>query len=307
MNLVKKTDEWVKHNLLSTDQQADIIAFETGKRKPFRVLSLIWLALLSLFLGLVSFVADYWSIIPDWVKLVGAGVLLASGLITTIYFFKKERKILAESGLFFTFLMIGGGVGLVAQIFNFPVDSGEGFLVWAVLSFFLVLASRQELLPLIWIALLLGGLLGYMRLELLLLFFSQTPVFAVCVCAGILLGLIFLSDLVQRPFSRAVNRWAIVLYYVVLMLAEETMHHVMESFGVSVVFLALLALYAVYKGRMRLFNWTLFFIAIRFVLLYFQVFESLGLAGGWLMLNGLILLTVVGVIRIWQNHKSTGK
>ncbi len=314
MNLSKKTDEWVKNNLLSPEQQADIMAFESGRHKPFRWLSLLWLGVFSFFLGLLSLVADYWQTIPDWLKLTGAFVLLSSGIIATIYFFKKEKHMLAEVGLFFTFLMIGGGIGLVAQVFNLPVDSGEGFLAWAALSLIIVLLSKRELLSLLWIPLFLGGVLGYMRLELLLLFFTQAPLLAVSVFAGILFALIYISDLSAFPFLRAVNRWAVVLYYAVLILGEDRMQDMMSGFCISVAFLALLAWYAMHTNRIRLFNWTLFFIAVRFVMLYFQVFESLGVAGTWLIVSGLLILGIVGLHLVFQKkaslpktQKSTGK
>ena len=302
MNLNKKTDEWVKNNLLSPEQQSEIMAFESGRRKPFRVLSILWLGIFSFFLGIISLVADYWDVIPDWAKLTGAGILLASGIGATVYFFKKEKHLLAEVGLFFTFLMIGGGIGLIAQIFNLPVDSGEGFLAWAALSLIIVLMSRRELLPLLWIPLFLGGVLGYMRLELLLLFFTQTPLLAVSATAGLLFGLIYVSGLSTAPFLRAVNRWAIVLYYAVLILGEDGLHDIMTGFGISIGFLAILAWYAMHAGRVRLFNWTLFFIAVRLVILYFQVFESLGIAGMWLTLSGLVILGAVGIGIVTQKR-----
>ncbi len=306
-NWHKKTDEWVRHEVLTPEQQADILAFEAGKKRPFHGLALMWLGVFSFFLGIISLVADFWGVIPDWGKLAGGGVLLAASIAATLYFFRREHHLLAEVGLFLTFLVIGGAIGLVAQVFNIPMESGKGFLIWAALSFILVLMSRRELLPLLWVPLFLGGILGYLRLELLLLFFEQMPIVTTSVLAGGLLALIYMTGLVRRPLTTAVNRWSIVLFYVVLMLGENGESGLFRGFGVTALFLGLLALYAFRANRVRLFNLTLLVIAIRLVILYYQVFESLGTAGIGLSLTGGLILGGVGYVYWRRSYKSIGK
>ncbi len=307
MDWQKKTNEWVAHDVMTPEQQADIMAFENRRKRPFRGLSLMWLGIFSFFLGIVSLVADYWGFIPDGVKLAGGGLLLIISIIGTWYFFRREHRVLVEVGLFLIFLVIGGAIGLVAQIFNIPMESGKGFLTWAVLSFVVVLFSRRELLSLLWVPLFLGGIIGYMRLELLLLFFEQTPMMTTIVLAGVLLALIYVAGMTQQPFVRAVGRWAIGLFYLVLMLGEDAQVSLWKGFWVSAGLLGVLAVYAFRSGRVRLFNMTLFFMAVRFMILYFQVFESLGTAGIWLSVTGGLLLGGSGFGLWWYGHRPVVK
>lgn len=294
MDWKKKTNEWVAHDVLTPEQQTDILAFESSQKKTFQGLSIMWLGIFSFFLGILSFFTDNWDYIPDGIKLTGTVFLLIFSIIGTWYFFHKEHHVLIEIGLFFIFLVIGGAIGLIAQIFNIPMESGKGFLIWAILSFFVVLLSRRELLSLLWVPLFLGGIIGYMRLELLLLFFEQTPMITTIVLSGVLLGLIYLAGRVQKPFIQSVGRWAVVLFYCVLLLGENAQIDLWKGLGVSVGLLSALALYAFYSKRIKLFNLTLFFIAIRFLILYFQVLESLGKVGILFCVFGGLLLLVAG-------------
>ena len=54
MDWFKKTNEWVAHDILTPEQQTDIIAFENRRKRPFRGLSLMWLGIFSFFLGIIS-------------------------------------------------------------------------------------------------------------------------------------------------------------------------------------------------------------------------------------------------------------
>lgn len=300
MDWFKKTNEWVSHDIVTPEQQTDIIAFENHRKRPFRGLGIMWLGIFSFFLGMISLVADNWDVIPHGIKLFGGGSILLLSIMGTWYFFKREHHLLVEVGLFLIFLCIGGAIGLTAQIFNIPLESGKGLLIWAILSFGVVLLSRRELLTLLWVPLFLGGIIGYIRLELLLLFFEQMPMVTTGVFAGLLLGVIYIAGKTQNPFMRAVGRWAIVLFYVVVLLGENAQLSLWKGIGVSIGLLGILALYAFYNGRMRLFNLTLFLIAVRFMMLYFQVFESLGMVGILFSIVGGLLLAGSGYA-VWKN------
>lgn len=304
INLHKKTHEWMEQNLLSEKQRDKIMAYEKKSQTPFRMLSWLWLGIFVLCLGITSFIAQYWEEMPHAVKLVVIGMLAVVGIGGIIYGFRKEQNVLAESALFFTFLVIGGAIGLVAQIFNLPVGTGDGLLMWAILSLIIVLLSERALLSLLWIPLFLGGVLGYLRLELLFLFLSTSPVATVSVLATLFFIIIYLTGTGQIPFLRSLHHWAIALFYLSLFLGERAIHDPIMSFALSVFFLGALVWYAFITHRIRLFNLTLFFVAIRFMWLYLQLFGKAGVMGTWLFLLGGAILIGVGLVHLFINLKA---
>jgi uncharacterized membrane protein len=152
---------WVQAGILSEKQKNKIMDWEHQGQKDFRLLGLMWFGIFVFVLGLISLVTEYWHVIPNAVKVACLLIFILIGIGMTIYGFRKEKTLLFESALFFTFLIIGGGIGLLAQIFHLPVDNGEGLLAWAGVSLIIVLLSEKELLSLLWIPLFLGGILGY--------------------------------------------------------------------------------------------------------------------------------------------------
>ena len=303
INIHKKTNEWLEQKLLSEKQRQNIVAYEHKTQRPFRALGWLWLGIFVLGLGITSALAQYWDMIPHSLKLVLIGILIVLGLGGIVYGFRREKNILMESALFFTFLVIGGAIGLIAQIFNLPVGTGDGLLIWALLSLIIVLLSERSLLSLLWIPLFLGGVLGYMRLELLFLFLSTSPVATVSVLATLFFVIIYLTGSVQVAFLRSLHYWSIGLFYLSLFLGERSIHDPLLSFGVSAVFLGVLIWYALATHRIRLFNLTLFFLAIRFIWLYLELFGKMGMFGVWTFLLAGAVLIGVGVFHIITDSK----
>ena len=305
MDLNNKIKSWVQAGYLTDKQKNKILEFEHQRQKDFKILGLMWLGVFVFVLGLVSLVMEYWQVIPNTVKISCLLFFILIGICTTIYGFRKEQTLLLESALFFTFLIIGGGIGLLAQIFHLPVNNGEGLLAWAGVSLIIVLLSEKELLSLLWIPLFIGGVLGYLRLEFLLLFLAQAPLITVSILLTALFLIIYLTGLSQTPFLRAMNRWGITLYYFVLFLGESGIESVWESFGICVFFLALLTFYAVKKHRMWVFNITLFLLAVRSLLFILETLKEIGVNGIWFIGIGLITLLTVGGLKLF--YKSQGK
>ncbi len=295
MDLNQKTNNWVQHNIISAAQRQEILEAEKIKQPPFLFLTLLWTAVLCLCLGIAAIMRAYWYQIPDSVKLTIVGVLIFGGLILSYLAIKKERNKLAETALFFTFLAIGGGIGLVAQIFNLPMEGAKGLLLWAVLSLGIVLISKRKLLAFLWVPLFFGGIVGYMKLELLLLFFEQTPLFATTLLGGILICLIYLSHFFSDRMAQSLYHWSVILYFPVVFLGDMAMHNPFLGFLVSLAFLALLGFFAVIAKRMVLFNVTVFFIVLRLLLLYFQSFSNPIGTGVGFLLTGSALLAGFGL------------
>ncbi len=300
MNLTQKTQKWVNENLISSDQQKKILQYETDQRSPFFFLGMMWLGIFCVGLGIISVIAAHWMMIPEGVKLGVAGLLLAGCLLSTYLFFQKEKRLLAEVSLFFAFLMIGGGIGLIAQIFNLPVYSTEGLLLWALVSLSVVLISQRSLLGLLWVPLFVGGLLGYLKLELLLFFFEQTPLLATVAIAGFFGVLALIADKFSTPFMKAVYHWSLILFFVTLALGDFHARTTISGFFTTVLLLGLMEFFAVYYHKVKLFNWTSFFVAVRFLVLYFQLFDNLTMTGLSFIVSGIVLLVI---IFIWYKGK----
>ncbi len=300
MNLTQKTQKWVNEQLISSDQQKKILQYETDQRSSFFVLGMMWLGIFCIGLGIVSVIAAHWMIIPESVKVGASGLLLGSCLFSAYLFFQKEKHLLAEVSLFFAFLMIGGGIGLIAQIFNLPVHSTEGLLLWALLSLSVVLISQKALLGLLWVPLFVGGLLGYLKLELLFFFFEQTPLLTTIAIAGGFLILTFMADKFSAPFMKAVYHWSIILFFVTLVLGDFHAKTTVSGFFTTILLLGLMEFFAVYYHKVKLFNWTSFFVAVRFLVLYFQLFDNLTMTGLSFIVSGIVLLSI---IFIWYKGK----
>lgn len=294
MNLSGKTKKWVDHQLITEDQQKAILAHEDKQFLPFVLTGILWLGLFSVGLGLVSLIAAHWTTLPEWSKLLGLVVFLSGGIGTAVYAFKKEKHLIAETALFFSFLMVGGGIGLVAQIFNLPINGAGGLLLWALLSLGIVLISRRDFLLFLWIPLFVGGIIGFMKLELLLLFFEQSPVFATALLATILLGIIYLSHFFENRWMKSAYKWAIALYFPVIFFGDVALHTSISGFLLSFSFLLLLTAFAIKEKRIRLFHITSFFMAARLIILYFQLFDNLIVTGIGFLVFGLLLLVLIG-------------
>lgn len=291
-----KLNKWVQRGLLTPAQKEKIAAFEDRENRPFRLLAVMWLGIFICCLGGTALMAAWQQVIPDWVRLVAAGLAVLVGIGATIYGFRREKHLLFESALFFCFLAVGGGIGLIAQVFHLPVGTGTGLLAWAGLSLIIVLFSERELLGLLWVPLFLGGILGYVRLEFLFLFLAQAPALTVSVSAAVLLMMIALTDRTHLPFLRALNRWLIILFYGILVLGEMSQAAPIVRLILTLVALTALAGYALYRHRTRLYNFTLFLIALRFVWLTGHVFQHWPAAGGWLLGLGVLILAGTGIL-----------
>ncbi len=290
--LEKKTKMWADQNIISMAQRQQILEQEHIARAPFIFFSFVWLSVFLIVLGAGSLIGAYWAHIPEAVKLSVSVVLLAGSLGLAYYGVRREYTHITEIALVIAFFMIGGGIGLLAQIFNLPMGGIRGLFIWLILSFGIVVVSRQRWLAFLWVPLFFGGVLGYMRLELLLLFFEQSPFFATTLFGGILICLIYLSHFFTDKFAVSLYHWSIVLYFPVVFLGDLAMAKPFEGFLLSLGFMALLMFFAVTARRQLLFNITGFFIVGRIVLFYFQSMADLIHAGIGFLMAGIVLLVL---------------
>lgn len=293
MNLQNKTDKGGNKQSLSDLQKGQIGPAEPYLDKPFRLLAALWLGVFIFCLGVLSLISEYRERLPKEIQGIGWFFLILCGLIGIYFGIKNHYRFLRESALFFTFLMIGIGLGLLAQIFDLPF-SGKLLLLWAGLSFALVLFSEHTLLSLLWLPLFVGGILGYIRLEFLLLFLNQAPIATVILAAVLFGGLIYLTEKSRYPFIQALHTWALILFFGVLLVGEAGISNSFVSCCITLFFLAVLAFYAAARQKVRLFNITLLFIAVRFIVLSCDLFRMDAAVGEWLTAIGLMLVISIG-------------
>lgn len=291
MNLKKKTDDWVKNRLISKEQQKSILKNEDRHFFPFVLFGFLWVGILCVLVGLVSLGHTHWSLIPEQAKIVTFLFGLIILALVLFYSIKKNKKFVFETALFIAFLMIGGGIGLCAQLFDLPFNNAKGLFLWSILSFFIVLLSKKEFLILLWIPLFLGGIIGFLKLELLILFFEQAPLFSTLILAGFFFLCFWLTRNAKTNWGQAIFKWSILLYVIVVFLGDRATNHVVLGFSLFAFFLLLLIAISVKERRILLFNFISLFLVLRLVMLFFQLSNDLHITGiGFLTIGILILL-----------------
>ena len=100
-------------------------------------------------LGVVSLIAANWDEISPKVKIF-CYFLCYTSLAAAIVAYYRTKPFLSEicRGLFFGLTL--AGIGLIAQIFHIQSDGWSGFLFWTMVTFPVVLLSRQAFLPGAW-------------------------------------------------------------------------------------------------------------------------------------------------------------
>lgn len=298
MKLKQKINEWVKLGVITKKQQEIILKKEDERFLPFILFSFIGLGIGSLLIGFYSIIHTYWHVIPHSVKISLYSVFCISVILTIIYGIKKEKKHLVEILLFIAFFMIGGGIGLIAQLFNIQIGNSIGLLLWACLSLGIVLLSKKEFLFLLWIPLFIGGVLGFLKLELLLLFFEQSPIFATFIFEIILLTAIYLTKNTKEKFLKSIYIWSIVLYIGVAFLSDMRMNSVIGGFLTSMGSFLILIAISIKERKIKLFNTALTCVLIRFILLYIQHTHNMLINGIHFLIIGSVILLFISMLYI---------
>lgn len=284
MNLTKKTAEWAAHRFITDSQRQAILTYEKQQNKT--TLILLWLGVFCVGLGIISMIAAHWDVLPDAVKLAGAFGLLGAALATGVYGITTNRPQLKETGLFLSFLLIGGVIGLVAQIYHLDPDSKNGALLWAGCALPVVLFSGYRLLPVLWF---FPALWSVPNLTL------TDSVFHAILIGMIGVPVSVLCERGKLPIIRAAGLWALVLTYLNFISADMQSKVLPGSLG-TLSFLAVMAVIAAYRNKTKLFKMNIFLIGSRILVLYFQVFVDMMTTG--LLIAGaggaVILMTVFG-------------
>lgn len=137
-HLVTYLPHWVGEGLIS-QAQADAIAKHHGLHElkaaePRSFASYVLVAGgVLLGLGLISFVAANWAAIPDWLRCLGAMILMVGFQVAGLRDLPKgDRQGRSQAFLLVGHLMVGATMGLLAQWFQVGGDGWGLFAGWAV-------------------------------------------------------------------------------------------------------------------------------------------------------------------------------
>ncbi len=151
MKLAQKLQLWTDKGFITKKQAATILASEQARTHGLAFYALFGLAAFFIGLGLILIIGANWREIPAPIKLL-ADFALLSGFIYGAYVnILKQKKGLKELFLILSYLMIGGTIGLIAQVFHLS-GGFESFLKgWTLLGLPFVLMSKSFLFNLVWV------------------------------------------------------------------------------------------------------------------------------------------------------------
>ena len=158
MSLTTKLSCWKEQNFITQDQCDQILAFERQRsgRTFWRGAFIVAGSLIGL--GICLLIAANWKALGNTFKITGDFLLLGGLFYTTFWCITHQKKGLTEFFAILSFLMIGGTIGLIGQIFNLEGGWHSFALFWALLAIPFVLVSRALFFNLGWLCLLLSSL-----------------------------------------------------------------------------------------------------------------------------------------------------
>lgn len=154
MSLSKKTDVWVAQQIITPQQRKQILAFESQRSNRTFWNTAFMIAGSLIGLGLCLLIAANWKILPAWLKLAGDFALFG-GFIYGLYdATQKKRNGWKELFAILCFLMVGGTIGLISQIFHLNGGWHNFACGWALLSLPFILLTRSSFFNITWLILL---------------------------------------------------------------------------------------------------------------------------------------------------------
>lgn len=150
MKLADKISHWEEAKIISAYQGQAILEYEKRIGHPKFFLSVILLSVFSISIGVIALISANWPNIPRLVKL-SADILILLGLAGGIIRAKNSHRRSLTEGLLWAYsLMIMGSIGLISQVYQLQGDIYNAISLWGLLSFALVLMSRQICFGFFW-------------------------------------------------------------------------------------------------------------------------------------------------------------
>jgi uncharacterized membrane protein len=119
---------WVDGGLISEGQRNGILeSYIVTKRLPAAVLTL---GVLMIGIGLLSFIAANWDVLPPEVKVVLIVGSYLSSVVVAYFFERRGRRITADALLLLSGFLLLGGLALIAQVFHIEGSSTGLLRTW---------------------------------------------------------------------------------------------------------------------------------------------------------------------------------
>jgi uncharacterized membrane protein len=137
--LSDESRSWVDEGLISEGQRTVILeSYVVTKRLPVVILAL---GMLMIGIGLLSFIAANWDLLPPWLKMSLIVIFYLGSVVAAYRFERKGQRLTAELLLFLSGLELLGGLALISQIFHIqgsPTDLLAAWLLVYTPTFLLV-------------------------------------------------------------------------------------------------------------------------------------------------------------------------
>ena len=223
--LLEESQRWETENLLSPQQREAILLryapppetpAETtpGGTKEFPLFIRVVLALAVFLIGLAVFllVSFNWEYLPDDVKLLIVGAVLAAAHCVGLYLRNVGWKYWGDAAFFFAGIMYGVGIWQVGQVFNITANFPVGMWLWAVGVFLMAMVLGSTPLHLLSVGVLVvSGIAGMFHFYF---FFPviTAPEFTQLVAWSMpVFALLGIASGILKP-----NRFALLLYALLL-------------------------------------------------------------------------------------------
>lgn len=308
MRLEKKLRLWQQEKLITQKQQEAILSFEHTQKTSVGLYAVLGIAVFCIGLGVISLIASNWDAIPGTVKVGGAFLMFAAVLFGTFKLEEKGRETWFEASLTLGFILCGALIGLVAQVYHLIPQAKNGVLLWAVAALPVVLCSKHRLLSILWVPMMGYAVLDGALIDYVVRLFDGYPLTTTLSGIGLCALLAYGAFKVPFAFMAGVGSWAVVGMYLCVLAGEVSLYdahrHVLPGFLLSVVFLSAMAFVCLKTNHMKAFNTNTLFIALRIVILYFQLFVSLAVTGIGLIVSGGVILALA---LAWKKMKRAVK
>ncbi len=153
----KQLDKLVKAEIISGEQQKQILAYDDGVGGGFVMRALNLLGIFTIGIGVISLVASNWEYLGDNLKLIMMFVLLsgAAGMAVSNKLKGQDNK--AEKWLVALFLLVGAAIGLVIQVYHLSGNIYHlPFAFWWAATLPLLFAAKKKYVAWFWMPLFLA-------------------------------------------------------------------------------------------------------------------------------------------------------
>lgn len=150
MSLSNKTAAWVENQIITQEQRDKILSFERSKSNNIFWKTAFFIAGLLIGLGICLIIAANWDDLSDTVKLIGDFIILGTFSYYTYHFWANKKRGLTELFVILSFLMVGGSIGLISQIYQLQGGWERFALAWCLLSLPFIFVSRILFFNIVW-------------------------------------------------------------------------------------------------------------------------------------------------------------